>query len=93
MPMHDHEEQLGFELGGEEPVLGEPNLREIREDLAAILDEARGATSVGPWDIRSLRYKKIVFLQLVKLLPDEEGEQLSFDFLGEVERIEALLAA
>jgi DNA transposition AAA+ family ATPase len=93
MQMHDHEEQLGFELGGQEPAPGHPNLSEIREDLAAILAEARQATSDGPWDIRSLRYKKIVFLQLVKLLPDDEGEQLGFDFLGEVERIEALLAA
>ena len=91
--MQDQEEQLGFELGGEEPIPGQPNLREIREDLEAILDEARGATSDGPWDVRSLRYKKIVFLQLVKLLPEDEGEQLSFDFLGEFERIEALLAA
>jgi hypothetical protein len=91
--MQDHEGQLGFELGGEQPLPGQPNLQEIREDLAAILDEARGVTSEGPWDMRSLRYKKIVFLQLVKLLPDEEGEQLGFDFLEEVERIETLLAA
>jgi hypothetical protein len=91
--MHDHEEQLGFQLGREEPVRGEPRLGEIREDLAAILNEARGATVEGPWDIGTLRYKKIVFLQLVKLLPEEEGEQLGFDFLGEIERIEALLAA
>jgi hypothetical protein len=93
MPMQDQEEQLGFELCGDEPIPGQPNLREIREDLEAILDEARGANSDGPWDASSLRYKKIVFLQLVKLLPEDEGGQLSFDFLEEVERIEALLAA
>ena len=91
--MSDREEQLGFELGGEQPVPGQPNLHEIREDLSAILDEARAATSDGPWDAGELRYKKIVFLRLVQLLPVEECEQLSFDFLGEVERIEALLAA
>lgn len=91
--MYDHEEQLGFELGSDKPVPGQPNLREIREDLEAILDEARGATSEGPWDAGALRYKKIVFLRLVKLLPDDEGEQLSFNFLEEVERIEAVLAA
>jgi hypothetical protein len=93
MPMHENEEQLGFELGGEQPEPGQPNLGEIREDLAAILSEARSATSEGPWDAGALRYKKIVFLRLAKLLPECECEQLSFDFLGEVERIEALLAA
>jgi hypothetical protein len=91
--MDDQEEQLGFELGGDELQPGEPNLHEIREDLKAILDEARAATSEGPWDAGALRYKKIVFLRLVKLLPDEEGEQLSFDFLDQIGRIEALLAA
>lgn len=91
--MQDREEQLGFELGGDEAAPGQPNLREVREDLNAILDEARNATTDGPWDSMALRYKRIVFLQLVQLLPEDEGEQLSFDFLGEVERIEALLAA
>jgi hypothetical protein len=91
--MQDREEQLGFELGVEEAAPGQPNLREIRDDLNAILDEARRVTTEGPWDAMALRYKRIVFLQLVKLLPENEGEQLSFDFLGEVERIEALLAA
>ena len=89
---HDHE-QLGFELGCEAHRTGEPNLREIREDLESILDEARLASAEGPWDPKALRYKKIEFLQLAKLLPFEEVEQLRFDFLGEVERIEALLAA
>lgn len=91
--MHDREEQLGFELGGDDRAPDFPNLREIREDLDTILDEARHASAEGPWDHHALRYKKIVFLQLVKLLPEEEGAQLSFDFLGELKRIEALLAA
>jgi hypothetical protein len=91
--MQDHDEQLGFELGCELPVSGQPNLSEIREDLQSILNEARHVSADGPWDTKALRYNKIVFLRLVKLLPIEEGDQLSFDFLGEVERIEALLAA
>jgi hypothetical protein len=91
--MQEQEEQLGFELGGEEPTPGQPNLRAIREDLSAILDEARHVTRGDQWDVGKLRYKRIVFLRLVTLLPSDEGEQLNFDFLGEVERIEALLAA
>lgn len=91
--MHDHEEQLGFELGGDDAAPGFPNLAEVREDLDAILDEARLAPVEKPWDYNVLRFKKIVFLQLAKLLPDAEGEQLSFDFLAECDRIEAMLAA
>jgi len=91
--MGDQEEQLGFELDGDRPVAGHPDLREVREDLGAILDEARRATSEGPWDANALRYKRVVFLRLAELLPCEEGEQLRFDFLEEIERIEALLAA
>ena len=91
--MNDQEEQLGFELGVEAIASGEPNLGEIREDLADLLEQARRATVDGPWDLRALRYNKIVFLRLAQLLPDAEGEQFSFDFLGEVERIETLLAA
>jgi hypothetical protein len=91
--MQDQEEQLGFELGGEEPGPGQPNLREIREDLSAILDEARHADADGPWNPSALRYKRIVFLRLVQLLPEQEAEQLSFDFLAEVQRLEVLLAA
>lgn len=93
LEMQDHEDQLGLELGGNEMPASSPNLREIREDLSAILNEARHASANGPWDEASLRYKKIVFLQLVKLLPEDEGIQLSFDFLIECDRIETLLAA
>ena len=91
--MQDQEEQLGLELGGEEPVASQVNLSEIREDLASILDEVRQVTCDSSWDVGTLRYKKIVFLRLARLLPEAEVEQLSFDFLGEVQRIEALLAA
>ena len=91
--MDDQEKQLGFELGGDGSAAGEPNLGEIREDLTAILDEARRVTSGGQWDAGKLRYKKIVFLRLATLLPDGEGEQLSFHFLEELDRIEQLLAA
>lgn len=92
--MHDHEEQFGFELGETGPnAVYSPNLAEIREDLNGILDEARLATDTAPWDARTMRYNKIVFLQMTKWLPDEEAEQFCFEFLAEFERIEALLAA
>jgi len=92
--MHDREEQLGFQLGGDDHHgAGQPKLGEIREDLEAILAEARGASDEAMWNPSTLRFKKIVFLQLAKLLPEDESEQLRFDFLEECGRIEALLAA
>ena len=92
--MQDHDEQLGFELGEEPPKTGYmPNLQYVREDLNAILQEARAAIDYPPWDVRTFHYKKIVFLQMTKWLPDEEAEQLRFEFMQETNRIEQLLAA
>jgi len=92
--MDEREEQLGFELGEEPAATGyAPNLQHVREDLNCILSEARAGVDVSPWDVRTLRYKKIVFLQMTKWLPEDEAEQLRFEFMHEVERIEQLLAA
>ena len=92
--MDESEEQLGFELG-EMPASGshEPNLGHVREDLNAILQEARSGLNAPPWDARTFRYKKIIFIQLTKWLPEDEAEQLCFEFAKELERIEQLLAA
>jgi hypothetical protein len=92
--MDKRDEQLGFELGEASASGGYvPNLEHVREDLTSILCEARSTEDRSPWDARTLRYKKIIFLQMTKWLPDDEAEQLSFEFLKEVERIEQLLAA
>lgn len=92
--MKENEEQLGFELG-EEPRGSScaPNLAHVREDLKTILAEARSGTDAAPWDLRTFRYKKIVFLQMTRWLPEDEAEQLCFEFAKELDRIEALLAA
>lgn len=87
-------QQLGFDLG-DKPASGayEPNLDEIREDLHAILDDARRVTAEAPWDERTYRYNKVVFPQMSRWLPDEERDQLCFEFFREIERIEQLMAA
>ena len=92
--MDESEEQLGFELG-ETPVSSsyQPNLQHVREDLNAILHEARCGTDASPWDVRTFRYKRIVFIQMAKWLPEDEAEQMCFEFAKELERIEHLLAA
>ena len=88
-----NEEQFGFELGeAASASVYSPNLREIREDLNGILAEVRAATDRSPWDERTMRYNKIVFVQMTKWLPDDEARQLCFEFLAEFERIEALAA-
>jgi hypothetical protein len=92
--MENGEEQLGFELGEAASTGGySPNLQHVREDLKSILLEARSSIETPLWDTRTLRYKRIVFLQMAKWLPDDEAEQLCFEFTKEVERIEQLLAA
>lgn len=92
--MEDHEEQLGFELG-DSPVatVYTPDLQHVREDLNSILEEARSGIDAPPWDAPTFRYKKIVFLQMTKWLPEDEAEQLRFEFMHEVQRIGQLLAA
>ena len=88
------DEQLGFDLG-DKPTSGayEPNLEEIREDLHAILNEARQVTAEALWDERTYRYNKVIFPQMSRWLPEEEAAQFCFEFFRELERIEALLAA
>jgi hypothetical protein len=88
------DEQFGFDLGeGFVRSAYEPDLGEIREDLAVILASARGVTAVSPWDQRTFLYNRIVFNQMARWLPDEERDQFCFEFAREAERIEMLLAA
>ncbi len=92
--MQDPEEQLGFALGDDSPTASyAPNLEHIREDLNRLLTEARSATAQSPWDQRTFRYNRIVFVQMSRWLPEAEAEQFCFEFAQEAERIERLLAA
>ena len=86
--------QLGFDLGEPPKTVGYvPNLAEIREDLGEILASARAVTADNMWDTRTYRYNKVVFPQMSRWLPDEERDQLCFEFFRELERIELLMAA
>ena len=86
--------QLGFDLG-EKPARTsyEPDLDEVREDLRAILEDARHVTAESPWDERTYRYNKVVVPQMSRWLPEEEAAQLCFEFAREIARIERLMAA
>lgn len=86
--------QLGFDLGeAARPAAYEPDREEVRQELHEILAQARAAVGDCPWDARTFDYHKVVFPQMANWLPPEERDQLRFDFLQEVERIERLLAA
>lgn len=87
--------QLGFGFADERPVAESwtPDPDEVREDAQAILASARAVTAENLWDTRTYRYNKVVFPQMTKWLPDEERDQLCFEFFRELERIELLMAA
>jgi hypothetical protein len=92
--MADSSGQLGFDLGdGAKSVSTEPDPAEVREDALAILASARAVTAENLWDQRTYRYNKVVFPQMTRWLPDDERDQLCFEFFRELERIEHLMAA
>lgn len=69
------------------------NPDEVRRELLEIMHIAREARDEAPWDRRTHRYHQTVFPQMASWLPDDEADQLCFEFSKEMERIEALLAA
>jgi hypothetical protein len=66
---------------------------EVRAELLQLLEVARNAQEVAPWDRRTHRFHAVVFPQMARWLPDDEAAQLCFEFSREIERIERLLAA
>ncbi|MBP6554266.1 MAG: hypothetical protein KA233_01145 [Novosphingobium sp.] len=86
--------QLGFDLGDTpKPKSFEPDREEVREELLGILAEAKAAIGDCPWDERTFNYHKVVFPQMANWLPEDERDQLRFEFAQEVARIELLMAA
>ena len=82
---------LGLEDTRPDPTMVDPD--EVRRELVAILEMARAARDEAPWDRRTHRYHQVVFPQMANWLPQDEAEQLRFEFAKELERIEHLLAA
>lgn len=86
--------QLGFDLGDAPAAKSfEPDREEVRQELQSILATAKAAIDQCPWDERTFDYHKVVFPQMANWLPDEERDQLRFEFAQEVQRIELLKAA
>ena len=86
--------QLGFDLGERTASRSyAPDPAEVRAELLEILATAREAHTIAPWDARTFRYHRTVFPQMARWLPEEERDQLCFEFAQHAERIETLLAA
>lgn len=86
--------QLGFDLGdAAKPRSWLPDIAEVRAELLEILSVARSADGVSPWDERTFRYYQTVFPQMARWLPDDERDQLCFEFARAAEQVELLLAA
>lgn len=59
-----------------------------RQKLLSLLETARNAERM-PWDKRKAGMWQIVFPQMANWLPEEEANQLRFEFAQEMERLKA----
>jgi len=63
-----------------------PDPERIRQRLHAVLELARAAPD-KPWPEKKQRVWQIVFPNMAKWLPDDEADQLCFEFAQEIERL------
>ena len=63
-----------------------PDPEVVRARLKALLAKARSAERM-PWSERDARMWQIVFPNMAKWLPDEEADQLRFEFTQEMQRL------
>jgi len=89
----EHSDQLSLFGAGEDRM--QPPVRRfvadtelIRRRLLAVLETARAASAM-PWAERDARMWQAVFPQMADWLPDEEANQLRFEFMQEIERLKA----
>ena len=65
-----------------------PDPDDVRRRLHNLLALARGAETM-PWPERDARMWQTVFPQMANWLPDDEANQLRFEFAQEIERLKA----
>ena len=63
-----------------------PTAESVRLRLKALLEKARSAEKM-PWSERDARMWQTVFPNMAKWLPEEEADQLRFEFAQEMERL------
>lgn len=64
----------------------EPDPERVRRKLYDLLETAKKADRM-PWDARKTSMWQIVFPQMANWLPEEEADQLRFEFAQEIERL------
>ena len=64
----------------------EPDPETVRLRLQSLLEKVRSAEKM-PWSERDARMWQTVFPNMAKWLPDDEAEQLRFEFAQEIERL------
>ncbi len=62
------------------------NADTVRVKMLKLLETARNA-EVMPWPPRKARVYETIFPQMANWLPDDEAEQLRFEFAQEIERL------
>ena len=85
--------QFGLGLEDTRPDPSKVDPADVRRELRFILAMAKAAQDTAPWDRQTHQYHRLVFPQMANWLPEDEAEQLCFEFTRELERIEHLLAA
>lgn len=63
-----------------------PDPEDVRRRLKALLEKARSAEKM-PWSERDARMWQTVFPNMAKWLPEDEADQLRFEFTQEMERL------
>lgn len=63
-----------------------PDPDRVRRRLHGILEKARAAPDT-PWPEKKQRVWTIVFPNMAKWLPEDEADQLCFEFAREIERL------
>ncbi|MHB1111126.1 MAG: hypothetical protein ACYCZU_12530 [Devosia sp.] len=63
-----------------------PDPETVRLRLLSLLEKARSAEKM-PWSERDARMWQTVFPNMAKWLPEDEAEQLRFEFAREMDRL------
>lgn len=63
-----------------------PDPEKVRRRLRALLEKARSADKM-PWPEYEARVWQIVFPNMANWLPEDEAQQLRFEFAREMERL------
>ena len=63
-----------------------PDPEKVRQRLRLLLEKARSAATM-PWSERDARMWQSIFPNMANWLPEEEAEQLRFEFAREMQRL------